>query len=381
MWFLSFCRSLDIKSPLPGFIMYFTASLIPKLEAAPFTLAGPTSPVAAVAGQGIVLPCSLHPRRSAANMTVRWTRVADVVHHYGSGQDQHEEQGPSYRGRTGLSKEGLASGSAALSITTVRHADEGQYVCFVQDGSDYERATMTLEVAAPFSLGVFPWTVALIVALVAWMGSLGLIVYLLKTKARQSAEWGKKAAELEWRRRVMPIQKADVTWDPDTAHPLLHLSVDGRRVERRETPQLLSQHPERFDTERCVLGGKGFTGGRHTWAVEVAEGGHWWAVGVAAGSVRRTGSFAFSPEDKIWAVGKLMGHHRVFTAPHPMPLPLDHVPQRIQVLLDYATGQVVFSDDDSWATIFIFPLSPSAGERLYPWLWLGEAGTHLRVCT
>uniref|UniRef100_A0A8C4KD90 Myelin-oligodendrocyte glycoprotein-like n=1 Tax=Dromaius novaehollandiae TaxID=8790 RepID=A0A8C4KD90_DRONO len=190
MWFLSFCGNFNIKSPLPGFIMYFTASVVQKLEAAPFTLVGPASPVAAVMGQGIVLPCSLRPRRSATNMTVTWTRVADVVHHYGSRQDQHEKQGPSYRGRTGLSKEGLASGSAALSISTVRPADEGQYICFVQDGSDHERATLTLEVAAPFSLGVFPWMVALIVTLVAWMGSLGLIAYLLKAKARQSTEWG-----------------------------------------------------------------------------------------------------------------------------------------------------------------------------------------------
>nr|XP_025976583.1 myelin-oligodendrocyte glycoprotein-like isoform X2 [Dromaius novaehollandiae] len=182
MWFLSFCGNFNIKSPLPGFIMYFTASVVQKLEAAPFTLVGPASPVAAVMGQGIVLPCSLRPRRSATNMTVTWTRVADVVHHYGSRQDQHEKQGPSYRGRTGLSKEGLASGSAALSISTVRPADEGQYICFVQDGSDHERATLTLEVAAPFSLGVFPWMVALIVTLVAWMGSLGLIAYLLKAK-------------------------------------------------------------------------------------------------------------------------------------------------------------------------------------------------------
>nr|XP_009685825.1 PREDICTED: butyrophilin subfamily 3 member A3-like [Struthio camelus australis] len=380
MWFLS-CGSFDIKSPLPGFILYFTASLVQKLEAAPFTLVGSAGPVAAVAGQGVVLPCSLHPRRSAANMTVKWTRVADVVHHYGSGQDWHEEQGPSYHGRTGLSKEDLASGNTALSITVVRPADEGQYICFVQDGSDYEHATLTLEVAVPFSLGVFPWMVALIVTLVAWMGSLGLIAYLLKTKARQSAEWSRKAAELEWRRRVMPIQKADVTWDPDTAHPLLHLSTDRRRVERREVPHLLPQRPGRFDTERCVLGCKGFTGGRHTWAVEVADAGHWWVVGVAARSVRRTGSFTFSPESRIWAVGKLMAQFRVFTAPHPTPLLLDHVPQRIQVFLDYATGQVVFSDADSWATIFIFLLSPCSGESLYPWLWLGEAGTHLRVCT
>ncbi|XP_062457124.1 myelin-oligodendrocyte glycoprotein-like isoform X6 [Rhea pennata] len=260
MWFLSFYGSFDIKSPLPGFIMYFTASLVQKLEAAPFVLVGPTSPVAAVAGQGVMLPCSLHPRRNAANMTVRWTRVADVVHHYSSGQDQYEEQGLSYHGRTGLSKEGLVSGSMALHIVAVRPADEGQYVCFVQDGSDYERATLTLEVAAPFYLGVFPWMVALIVTLVAWTGSLVLIAYLLKTK--DSPQNGAKK--------------------------LLNLS----------------------------------------------------------------GGDASCPSRK-----------------------------RIQVLLDYTTGQVVFSDADSWAMIFIFPLFLPARERLYPWLWLGEAGTHLGVCT
>ncbi|NWY08239.1 BT3A1 protein, partial [Nothoprocta ornata] len=158
----------------------------------------------------------------------------------------------------------------------------------------------------------------------------------------------------------------DVTWDPGTAHPLLQLSADSRCVEQQETPQLLPRRTGRFDTERCVVGDEGFDGGRHAWVVEVAQGGHWWAVGVAAGSARRTGSFDFSPEGKIWAVGKLMGHHRVFTAPHPKPLALNHVPQRIHVLLDHATGQVVFSDADSWAVIFIFPLSLSARERLYP---------------
>uniref|UniRef100_A0A8C6ZG34 B30.2/SPRY domain-containing protein n=1 Tax=Nothoprocta perdicaria TaxID=30464 RepID=A0A8C6ZG34_NOTPE len=169
-----------------------------------------------------------------------------------------------------------------------------------------------------------------------------------------------------------------VTLDPNTANPFLVLAADHRGVKRGDTWALLPDSPERFSTEPCVLGCPSFTVGQHHWEVAVADGGDWWATGVAEGSIRRKGVLQLSPEEGIWA---LMGHHRVFTAPHPKPLPLNRVPQRIHVLLDRATGQVVFSDADSWVVIFTFHLPLSARERLYPWLWLGEAGTHLRVCT
>ncbi|CAM4561916.1 unnamed protein product [Lepidochelys kempii] len=455
---LSFCHSSRASSPLPGFIVFFLTSYVHKMESAKFTVIGPRDPVTAILGQETVLPCHLSPRMSAANMEVRWFRseVLTIVHLYRDGKDQYEGQMPEYQGRTELLKAGLTDGNVHLRLLNIRHSDEGQYLCFVQDDTFYEEAVLELRIAGlgsaplisvedhqdggirvvcrsagwypepevlwkdfsgrrlpslsektstgdnnlfetetalivtehsnqnlsccirntvlnqekesavyiadPFFPRVNPWMVALSVTLVVLFGFIGLTVSLFKMKG--------------WRRSVAPIEEANVTLDPDTAHPDLVLSEGGKSVRWGDTRQDLPDKPERFDYWECVLGCEGFTAGRHCWEVEVGVG-LLWAVGVARESVGRKGWISLSPEGGIWAVERRGGQFRALSSPV-TPLPLSRAPSRIRVCLDCDRGQVTFIDAGAEAPIFTFPPGSVPGERIRPWLWVWE-GSWLRL--
>ncbi|XP_006277168.3 zinc finger protein RFP [Alligator mississippiensis] len=166
-----------------------------------------------------------------------------------------------------------------------------------------------------------------------------------------------------------PYTKVTVTLDPDTAHPSLVFSADGRRVQRAETRQHLPENPKRFGSEPCVLGCEGFISGRHCWEVEVGQG-YGWAVGVARESVKRKGLISLSPEEGIWAVQRCGGQFQALTAPAPTRLDLRRAPSRLRVCLDCAGGQVSFLDADTGAPIFTFPPTSFAGDTIRPWFWL-----------
>ncbi|CAM5097442.1 unnamed protein product [Natator depressus] len=224
-------------------------------------------------------------------------------------------------------------------------------------------------IADSFFPRVNPWIVALSVILVVLFGFIGLTVYLFKMK-------GKQVLEIRWRRSVVPIEEVNVTLDPDMAHPQLVLSEDGKCVRRREVWRV-SDNPERFDTERWVLGCEGFTSGRHYWEVEVGDGG-FWAVGVARESVSRKGWIRISPEQGIWAVQQWGDQYQALTYPA-TTLPLTQVPRKIRIFLDCERGQVTFFNAGNEALIFTFPPASFSGERIRPWLWV-EAVSQLTLC-
>ncbi|XP_039358153.1 butyrophilin subfamily 1 member A1-like [Mauremys reevesii] len=232
-------------------------------------------------------------------------------------------------------------------------------------------------IADPFFPRVNPWMVALSVILVVLIGFIGLTVNLFKMKGKLTKEVEKRDNEIRWRRSVAPIEEANVTLDPHTAHPELVLSKDQKSVRRGNTRQQLPNTPERFDTEPCVLGCEGFTSGRHCWEVEVG-GGRYWAMGVARESVRRKEGISRSPEGGIWAVERWEGQIRALTSSE-TPLSLSRVPSRIRICLDCDRGQVTFINAGDEAPIFTFLPGFVPGERIRPWLavWWGS---QLRLC-
>ncbi|XP_060094573.1 tripartite motif-containing protein 10-like [Heteronotia binoei] len=169
---------------------------------------------------------------------------------------------------------------------------------------------------------------------------------------------------------------ANVTLDPDTAHPCLILSEGQKSVRVGEKAQALPTNPERFDLEYIVLGCEGFTGGRHFWEVLVGSEENW-AVGVARKSVRRKGGLTFTPEEGMWAVGKWSGMHRVCIKAHP-PLTVSGELKRIRVCLNYAGGRVAFFDADRAALLYKFSGASFHGETLLPFFSVYGKG-HLKI--
>uniref|UniRef100_A0A8C8VKM4 Uncharacterized protein n=1 Tax=Pelusios castaneus TaxID=367368 RepID=A0A8C8VKM4_9SAUR len=148
------------------------------------------------------------------------------------------------------------------------------------------------------------------------------------------------SARLSSAPNALILPPVTVTLDPDTAHPQLVPSEDGKHVRWGHTCQDLPNNLERFDTAPCVLGREGFTSGRHCWEVEVG-GGRCWGVGVARECVRRKGEISYSPEEGIWAVVRWGDQFWALTSPE-TPLPQSRVPSRIRVCLDCDWGQVMF---------------------------------------
>ncbi|NXD03934.1 BT1A1 protein, partial [Certhia familiaris] len=157
-----------------------------------------------------------------------------------------------------------------------------------------------------------------------------------------------------------------VTLDPDTAHPDLVLSQDGKSVWRgagghRSPPD----SPERFDHWPFVLGHQRFSSGRHCWDVDVGDGGDW-AVGVARESVRRKGRLSLGPQGGIWGLEKWGGQVRALTARKVTLVALRWLPRRVSVHLDCGGGTVAFFDAEDGGLLFAFSRVAFGGERVRP---------------
>ncbi|XP_034418534.1 E3 ubiquitin-protein ligase TRIM21-like [Cyclopterus lumpus] len=183
-----------------------------------------------------------------------------------------------------------------------------------------------------------------------------------------SKKMKKLVAEVELKR----VQKfaVDVTLDPETAHPQLILSADGKQVNDSDVRKNLPDNPERFTKYISVLGKQSFSSGRFYFEVQVKEKTEWY-LGVARESINRKGNFTLSPQDGIWTLWLRNGIEYKALADSPVVLSLKSGPQKVGVFVDYEEGLVSFYDVEAAALIFSFT-GCSFKEKLLPFFCPGS---------
>ncbi|XP_068579451.1 E3 ubiquitin-protein ligase TRIM21-like [Cebidichthys violaceus] len=177
-----------------------------------------------------------------------------------------------------------------------------------------------------------------------------------------SEQMKKLLTEVELKR--VQQSAVDVTLDPDTAHPKLILSDDGKQVEHGDVKKNLPDNPERFDTCPNVLSKQSFSSGIFYYEVQV-KGKTDWDLGVARESINRKGHIPLSPQKGYWTIWLRNEIEYSGCADSPVRLSLKSQPQKVGVFVDYEKGLVSFYDVDAAALIYSFT-GCCFTEKLYP---------------
>ncbi|XP_036404162.1 butyrophilin subfamily 2 member A2-like [Megalops cyprinoides] len=167
----------------------------------------------------------------------------------------------------------------------------------------------------------------------------------------------------EW--KGIQMNAVDVTLDPDSAHPELILSEDGKSVERGETRQDYPDTAKRFERWFAVVGRQGFDSGKHYWEVYIRDeknAGAQWRLGVVCESAERKGAVTVNPKFGYWLL-ESSKHFKALSVPETV-ISLRPVPQRVGLYLDYEGGQLSFYGVEDRRHLHTF--RHKFTERLYP---------------
>uniref|UniRef100_G3P280 Uncharacterized protein n=1 Tax=Gasterosteus aculeatus TaxID=69293 RepID=G3P280_GASAC len=170
--------------------------------------------------------------------------------------------------------------------------------------------------------------------------------------------------------RAVHQSAVDVTLDPDTAHPKLILSDDGKQVKRGDVKKNLPDNPERFNRCAVVLGKQSFSSGRFYYEVQV-KGKTDWDLGVVRESINRKGNISASPQNGYWAIRLWNKNNYSALADPPVSLSLEPRPEKVGVFVDYEEGLVSFYDVGAAALIYSFT-GCCFTEKLYPYFSLNR---------
>uniref|UniRef100_A0A667X5G6 B30.2/SPRY domain-containing protein n=1 Tax=Myripristis murdjan TaxID=586833 RepID=A0A667X5G6_9TELE len=179
---------------------------------------------------------------------------------------------------------------------------------------------------------------------------------------------------------LSPSDACELTLDPNTAHRILCLSEDNRKVTAVEEKQPYPDHPERFDHRYQVLCAEGLTG-RCYW--EVVRKGRI-DIGVTYRGISRRGEgddCTLGENDMSW---NLLCSYNSYTACHNKRktegIPSPDSSDRIGVYLDWSAGSLSFYKVSSDTLIHIHTFTSTFSEPLYPAFRFGLRSGSLSLC-
>ncbi|KTF89076.1 hypothetical protein cypCar_00028135 [Cyprinus carpio] len=161
----------------------------------------------------------------------------------------------------------------------------------------------------------------------------------------------------------------DVTLDPDTAHPELMLSEDGKKVWNTGKSQKIPDTPKRFSYCSCVVGKEGFSSQKFYYEVQVS--GMDWDLGVAIESINRKEEIVLNPDNGYWTIWLRNRTEYAANDCSPVPLTLKEKPVKVGVFVDFEEGLVSFYDVEARYHIYSFTGQSFPG-KLYPYFSPGE---------
>ncbi|KAH0520607.1 Butyrophilin subfamily 1 member A1 [Microtus ochrogaster] len=263
--------------------------------------------------------------------------------------------------------EGLFSMESTL---VVRDRSLGSVTCSTFNPILGQEKAMAMFIPEPFFPQASPWMPAFAVS-VTMMGCLVLasccfLIWEQRARMQVHQELENLLCEQEeWQKTKEHALKTawSVTLDPDTAHPILAISQDRRRVTRKDTTTCL-------DDLFCVLGMEGISSGRRYWEVEIGNGdSSKWTLGVCREDVERKGFYSECPKKGVWTVGRSSSGYWAYIDSGRASLSFRQAPQRVGVFVDYSEGDISFYDMSEVSHIFSFREASFAG-TLFPYFRL-----------
>ncbi|XP_046869751.1 butyrophilin subfamily 1 member A1-like isoform X2 [Hypomesus transpacificus] len=151
---------------------------------------------------------------------------------------------------------------------------------------------------------------------------------------------------------VVRRHAVEVTLDPETAHPRLILSADGKQVRYGVEQQNLPKTLKRYDRCPDVLGRQGFSSGKFYYEVQVNNKTEW-HLGVAKETCQRVGEVFLRSDKGYWTIRRRKGKYQA-TTDILFHLHLSQEPQKVGVFVDYEECTVSFYNVEAKCHIYSF---------------------------